>query len=257
MKVARKGADSRPMTEIREGPALPLRALVATLAIGALAVATGCAMTPAATTAPATPTAGTAHAATTPTAGPAHPTTAPAPQAAAIDSGPSPDAIAVLQTIPEPLKPGERVPPADRPAAVPMDSTAQTPADTSHDNVPVPAPTSALGERPSGTASTPPVTPPPAAAAAPAYMTGPKVNAPPPDTCWRVQVGAPTEEEKAKAVRDAAISQLLIPMVIEPEKGLFKVRTRDCMSGATADALKKRAATSGFEGAFRFIGARH
>ena len=87
-------------------------------------------------------------------------------------------------------------------------------------------------------------------------MTGPKVNAPPPDSCWRVQVAAPAEEEKAKEMRDAAISQLLIPMVIDLEKGLYKVRSRDCMSGAAADALRKRAASSGFAGAFRFIGSR-
>ena len=73
----------------------------------------------------------------------------------------------MLQTIPEPLKPGERVPPADRPTVAPVDSTSQTPADTSHDSVPVPAPTSALGERPPVTATTSPATPPPAAAAAP------------------------------------------------------------------------------------------
>jgi hypothetical protein len=211
-------------------------------------------MTPAATTTPTTPTAGATHTKPTTTT-PAHPTTLPASQAAAIDSGPSPDANAVLQTIPEPLKPGERVPAADRPAA-PVDTTTQTPADTSHDDVPVPAQTSALGERPPGSAATTTATPPPAAAAAPAFMTGPKVNAPPPDSCWRVQVAAPAEEDKAKEMRDAAISQLLVPMVIDQEKGLYKVRSRDCMSGAAADALRKRAVTSGFAGAFRFIGSR-
>jgi hypothetical protein len=40
------------------------------------------------------------------------------------------------------------------------------------------------------------------------------------------------------------------PFTIVPEKGYLKVRTRDCMSREAADALKKRAIESGFDGSF-------
>jgi hypothetical protein len=53
----------------------------------------------------------------------------------------------------------------------------------------------------------------------------------------------------------AAQSLLLVPMVIEREKGLWKVRTRDCQSREAADALRRRAIESGFEGAFIVKGA--
>jgi hypothetical protein len=70
--------------------------------------------------------------------------------------------------------------------------------------------------------------------------------------CWRVQVAAPLESEKDKADArlEAAQSLLVVPFTIVPDKGYLKVRTRDCMTRETADALKKRAIDSGFDGAF-------
>jgi SPOR domain len=74
-----------------------------------------------------------------------------------------------------------------------------------------------------------------------------------PDSCWRVQVAAPEEPDRAERLRSAAESLLLIPMVVEREKGLYKVRTRDCLSAAAAQTLKTRASETGFDGAFRFL----
>src|SRR5262249_29111264 len=64
------------------------------------------------------------------------------------------------------------------------------------------------------------------------------------------QVAAPEEKPKAESRRDAAQSLLLVAMVIEFEKGLYKVRTHDCMSHDAAEAMRQRATDSGFEGAF-------
>ena len=163
-------------------------------------------------------------------------TNPPAPVApAGVDSTPSEEALAVLRTIPEPLgKSGN------------LDSV----------RVPVPSPTQPLGDREGARAtaalpesvSAPPTSPPRAApgVAAPAAPTSS------PDSCWRVQVLAPPERDRADRMAEAARSQLLIPFVIERESGLFKVRTRDCMSGAAANDLRRRAMESGFTGAFRF-----
>jgi hypothetical protein len=65
-------------------------------------------------------------------------------------------------------------------------------------------------------------------------------------------VGAPLESEKEKADSrlEAAQSLLIAPFTIVPEKGYLKIRTRDCMTRETADALKKRAVDSGFSDAF-------
>ena len=65
-------------------------------------------------------------------------------------------------------------------------------------------------------------------------------------------MGAPLESEKEKADsrRDAAQSLLMVSFTIVPEKGYLKVRTTDCMGRDAADALKKRAVESGFDGAF-------
>ena len=65
-------------------------------------------------------------------------------------------------------------------------------------------------------------------------------------------MAAPLESEKEKADgrREAAQSLLMAPFTIVPEKGYLKVRTRDCMTREAADALKKRAIESGFDGAF-------
>jgi hypothetical protein len=49
---------------------------------------------------------------------------------------------------------------------------------------------------------------------------------------------------------DLASSQLLTPFVIELEKKRYKVRSRDCMGRAAADALRARAKRTGFEGTF-------
>jgi hypothetical protein len=92
-----------------------------------------------------------------------------------------------------------------------------------------------------------------AAARPGAAAATPAAAAAPGDSCWRVQVAAPEEADRAEQLRKAAESLLLVPMTVEKEKGLFKVRTRDCMSAANASNLKARAETSGFDGAFRFL----
>jgi hypothetical protein len=189
---------------------------------------------------------------------------------AGADSAPSSEALAVLGTIPEPLSPAERVPSpaaaavplaaqvgaasatgfaaaasADSANAAPADSVASS-ADSTSGQVPVPAPTKPLGERPGAAGQALPDSvlvpstksaPPPAARAKP-------------DTCWRLQVGAPPEKAKATALQGVATSQLLTPFVIEPEKQRFKVRTRDCMEHAAAVALRARAEQTGFKGTF-------
>src|SRR5439155_18291299 len=89
-------------------------------------------------------------------------TAAPAVVHAAVDSNPSPEALAVLSTIPDPLKPSERLAPpaATRPApavvapAVPETAAASPDtsverADTVSSEIPTPSPTPVLGERPS------------------------------------------------------------------------------------------------------------
>jgi hypothetical protein len=203
-----------------------------------------------------------------------------------VDSLPSADAMAVLETIPEPLKPEERVPPpAGAVAPTPSSSSpvrpdslgvtvqapeaaydtvqlAPRPATDAEGDVPVPAPTSALGDRPGGRRDLTipdslliPASP-PAGATRPAEGGAPATTAARPDTCWRVQFAAPDERPRAEALRAAAESQLLLPAVIEVEKRLFKVRTRDCMAAGVADSLKRRAALAGFDGAFRFPGKK-
>jgi hypothetical protein len=95
---------------------------------------------------------------------------------------------------------------------------------------------------------------PPAATSSAATEAAPPAGttATPPATgeCWRVQVAAPEEKEMAASRSEAAQSLLLVPMTITFEKGLYKVRTRDCMARDAADALKQRAQGSGFTGAF-------
>ena len=41
-------------------------------------------------------------------------------------------------------------------------------------------------------------------------------------------------------------------MVIETEKKLHKVRTKDCLTAVAAERLKQRAIAAGFKGAFRY-----
>src|SRR2546426_776670 len=92
---------------------------------------------------------------------------------------------------------------------------------------PIPEPTAPLGERPRSPGDT--------TAASGAPMVSPPTHPKPPeaapvapDTCWRIQVGASPERAKADQTAKAAESQLLVPMVVEKEKGRFKVRSREC-----------------------------
>lgn len=231
---------------------------------------------------PAPPAAAPKPAATTP-AVPATPKPV-AASPAAPDTVPSPAAVAVLASIPEPLgeaprgkkgkdapatpapKPvsipapaemadslqaGEVSPPTDAPAKPAVPSNA---SDTS--SIPVPAPTRALGQDAPALPPTPaappaaatPVAEPPATPAQPAAE--PIEGAAAADTCWRVQVGAPSVRAKAARLRSAAESQLLMRMVVEHERGLWKVRTQDCVNRTTAESLKARALASGFQGVF-------
>jgi hypothetical protein len=161
---------------------------------------------------------------------------APAPVPAVVDSAPSEEALAVLRTLPEPAGASE------------LPDTVR---------VPVPAPTEPLGDRPGArpiaappeSLAAPVVTPPAAPATPPAPPAGTS-----PDPCWRVQVAAPPERDRADRMAEAARSQLMLPFVVEREAGLHKVRTRDCLSTAAATDLRRRALESGFEGAFRFPG---
>lgn len=210
-----------------------------------------------------------------------------AESAAVIDSTPSSEALRVLATIPEPIPAAERVPPPDEvmrrypPAATgaaaagsamlladasgrganEADSTAadSSAADTSM--IPVPAPTQPLGLRrrpqPSATdslleAAMRDTTRRDTTARDSAARAMPAAQQVHPDSCWRVQVAAPEDAKRAADLRRAAESILLVPMVIEPEDGLYKVRTHDCVNAVTANRLRIRADASGFPGAFRF-----
>jgi hypothetical protein len=209
---------------------------------------------------------------------------------AVVDSGPSADAMAVLATIPEPLTPGERVPlrraesvaiarPAPAAAAVRTaasdtaaarpaagDTTSARPAagdsgavardsasagapaapgaDTAQ--VPVPAPTEPLGDRPGSLAR----------ALADTQSVAPPAAPPPParpDSCWRVQVAAPSAKKQADLTRQAAESVLLVKIDVEKQKVRYKLRTHDCLSREAARELRKRAVASGFKGAFTLV----
>jgi hypothetical protein len=199
------------------------------------------------------------------------------------DSTPSADAQRVLATIPEPLSPSQRVPPLVAAGAAATTVTVRAP-DAAYDtlravsdgdsaDVPVPAPTQPLVE---STLAMPDTLTPPAsapdstatAAVAPAAAAAPVAAAatpttepaqpaaaatatpPPSGECWRGQVAAPEEQEKANSRSAAAQSLLMVDMVITYEKGLYKVRTRDCMTREAADVLRKRAVESGFDGSF-------
>jgi hypothetical protein len=187
--------------------------------------------------------------------GPSAPAPVPsAPVGAGRDSSPTPEALAVLATLPEPLAPapaaydsaargGARAPTRPAPAEsaparpAPPETADTLRAEAPAADVPVPAPTSPLGSGPTVLPATPP---PPVAAPPPAA----------PDTCWRVQVGAPLDRVKGRSLRDAAESLLMVPMIVDREGGRFKVRTRDCLSHEAAERLKGRAVDSGFKGVF-------
>jgi len=231
------------------------RVLAPALALAALFGLAGCANVP--PYAPPTSRGRAPAPRATPASSPAPAPVAPVPQpvAAAADSAPSRDALDVLATIPEPLTPGERVPPPEV-AAASVDTD-----DAGSAEVPVPALTPVLGERPlpEVVASTD-TTALPASPAARALADPPAL--PPPgspaaaDTCWRVQIAASAERAKSDRYLEAGRSQLLAPLQIENERGLFKVRTRDCLSGPAADGLRRRALDAGFDGAFRFRGRK-
>ena len=202
-------------------------------------------------------------------------------QPTVVDSGPSAEALAVLATIPEPIAVAERVPPPangasgsvapapqgtpagaapgiSAPAAPATPGSSATPAPSApltatdssavlDSTIPVPAPTEPLGDKP-GTlakvlADTIPAAPPPPPPAAPPAKAEP-------DSCWRIQIAAPTASKEADLKRQAAESVLLVPFEIEPGKTRFKVRSRDCLSRQAADRLRGRAIGSGFAGAF-------
>lgn len=222
------------------------------IAAAALVWLAGCATTPAQTppaqvppaARPAPPAAGTppAHAGTqvgsTASGGSISVNTPVAPG----DSTPSAEALAVLGTIPDPL---------GRPTS-------------ENAPVPVPEPTPALGERPRATAT--PDAPPAGAAAGGAAAGGASAGAvggatgatksAASDSCWRVQVLAPPDQARADRIAEAAQSQLGVPFVVEREGGLYKVRTRDCLTSNAALALKSRAIADGFDGSFRFLRPR-
>jgi len=256
------------------------------LAALAIAAATGCApmgTTGGKPTSPAAPASTSASTSTTPT--PAEPAPGVTPAATVVDSTtPSPDAQRVLARIPEPLTPAQQAlnptPDSSRTRV-----TAIAPA-ASYDSLqaaPIPSATQPLGTETSTVTmgETPPAAAPAAASAPPAGGAGSGAAAPaatgaagagaaaaasgaatgsasstpaasPTSPCWRLQVGAPLESEKDKADSrlEAAQSLLMAPFTIVPEKGYLKIRTRDCMTRETADALKKRAVDSGFSDAF-------
>ena len=231
------------------------RAFLSVLALGALLALAGCANVPpyAAPTSRGPAPAPRQAPASNPASAPA--VHAPQSVAATADSAPSRDALDVLATIPEPLAPGERVPP---PVVAPASEAAD---DSGSAEVPVPAPTPVLGERPlpevvaSTDTTSPPASPAPRALMEPPPAprpTAPAVT----DTCWRVQIAASAERAKAERYLEAGRSQLLAPLQVESERGLFKVRTRDCLDGPAADGLRRRALDAGFDGAFRFRGKR-
>ena len=184
-----------------------------------------------------------------PVAAPPAGTAARAPAAAVRDSSPTPEALAVLASIPEPL--GSSAP-AVRPA--PPEAYDTLRIEPPAREVPVPARTEPLGVP----APLPAADPPAAAPVAPAAPAPAGASPADGDTCWRVQVAAPTDREKGKTVRDAAESLLMVPMIVDREGGRFKVRSRDCLSRRAAESLRDRAAQSGFPGVFlvRLPGAR-
>ncbi len=196
---------------------------------GPMLVAWGCAPLPP----PGMPAAGLPRPATS--------TSVPTPVAAPIDSEPSPEALAVLSTIPEPLARLGSAASADSagaPSSVAPPDTAVLEGDSA---VPVPTPTKALGEE---------------ATRSPVVISAPPPAAPPDsasrDTCWRVQVAARTVQARARSLAEAATSLLLVEAEVVREGESYKVRLKPCFSKAAAESMRRRAAASGFQGAFRY-----
>jgi hypothetical protein len=48
----------------------------------------------------------------------------------------------------------------------------------------------------------------------------------------------------------------MVPMVVDHEAGRYKVRSRDCLTAAGADQLRRRAVEAGYTQAFRIRGAK-
>jgi len=205
------------------------------------------------------------------------PTAAPrasAPTAAVVDTTPSNDARTVLNSIPEPIAAADRVPPPrpgttvvqgtvttggtpsgsspggaqDTPSPISPPVTARpdsTSSDTAGADIPIPEKTQPLGDRPGTT--TPAISD---------SMMRPRTPPPPPettapsDTCWRVQIAARKDKPTAENLRNAAHSQLMINFVVDHERGMYKVRSRDCTAKTPAEALRSRALQSGFKGTF-------
>ena len=238
------------------------------------ALATGCAPI-----APAPVSSATPPAAKSPASGPAVATpegTRPATPARS-DSLPSPDAQRVLASIPEPLGSSQQVPPDStrrRSVVAPeaaYDTLRTAPGEEGTSGVPVPGPTPvaaapvvtmappestsrSTSAAPAPATSAPATSAPPASGApaagtavAPAAGTAAATTSGP---CWRVQVAAPATRAEADSRLAAAQSLLVVNMAIVPEKGLFKVRTADCLTREVAESLRQRAVDSGFDGSF-------
>ena len=203
------------------------------------------------------------------------------PSHAAADTLPSPEAVRVLATIPEPLAAGERVAPAVRADIASGDTAAADSgagvSDSSARDVPIPAPTTPLGDRP-GTlermtspdsagattdsskalispartaaarekAAGAPLSPASAPSKQAKRASGPTAG----EDCFRLQVGAPTDPRKAESLRKAAESQLDLRFQVKKSRGLYKIRSRDCLGREAVDHLRARARAAGFRGVF-------
>jgi hypothetical protein len=190
---------------------------------------------------------------------------------AVVDTQVSKEGQKVLQTIPDPLAKSAQVPPpvirieADSTAALALPDSIESPVDSTEsvegDSASVPAPeeVQVLGD------FTLPV-------AIPDSLLAPAQNSIPTggfgavgtpvasdtpaaqDSCWGIQIAAPTEADRAETLRSAAQSLLLVPMKVEASGGRHRVQTRDCVSGEVAEKLRARALDSGFDGTFRTLG---
>jgi len=232
-----------------------------------LIVLAGCAPMVSAPVNPPTPPPSPASSAAEPASVPTPAPAPPEPAVSRVDTIPSPEAERVLATIPEPIpgRPRALTGPA-RPRPVPAPDagydTLRIERSPEEVAVPVPSPTPVLGSGSTvevmaadSLGARPPASPPAEAEPpAPDRPTtgggGAGVAAAGEGPCWRVQVSAPETREEADSRQAAAQSLLLVAMVVEPEKGLYKVRTRDCMSREAAQAMRQRALDSGFEGSF-------
>lgn len=190
---------------------------------------------------------------------------------AVVDTHVSREGQQVLETIPDPLGKSAQVPPpamrivpdtlahataAPDSIAAPADS-ADTEADTSG-VVPMPEEVQVLGDFSMPVAIADSLLA-PSQSSVPTGGFGelgtPVTTAAPqaPDSCWGIQIAAPTDAARAETIRAAAASLLLVPMRIDQAEGRFRVQTRDCVSGEVAEKLRARAVDSGFGDAFRIV----